>query len=276
MNFQRSMLRALVAWVLLSGAAHTAHAQEAADKPFEPVVGQEGKDVIWVPTPQVLVEKMLDLARVTPKDFVMDLGSGDGRNIIAAAKRGARARGVEYNPNMIELSRRNAEQAGVADKAEFVQGDMYEADISEATVMALFLLPENLRKLTPKFLALKPGSRIVANAFGIDGWDADRTGRASGDCGSWCTALLYIVPAPVAGTWKLGEGELKLEQKFQVVTGTLSSGGRRVSVNGRLDGERITFTAGNNEYSGIVSGHTMHGRVKGMTSGPWNASRVDL
>src|SRR5688500_10286420 len=117
-------------------------AQDAAEKPCEPTVGQEGKDVIWVPTPQVLVEKMLDMAKVTPKDFVMDLGSGDGRNVIAAAKRGARALGVEYNPKMVELSKARAAKEGVADKAQFVQGDMYEADVSQATVLALFLLTQ--------------------------------------------------------------------------------------------------------------------------------------
>jgi SAM-dependent methyltransferase len=254
-----------------------ASATEATGKPFEPTVGQEGKDVVWVPTPLSLVEKMLDLARVTPQDYVMDLGSGDGRNIIAAAKRGARALGVEYNADMVELSKRNAEKGGVADKAQFVQGDMYEADISQATVMALFLLPENLRRLTPKFLALKPGSRIVANGFGIDGWEADKTERIEGDCGSWCTALLYIVPAQVAGTWRLPQGELALEQKFQTFTGTLSSGGKKVPVsNGRLNGEQITFTAAGVTYVGQVKGDTMQGRMKGTSSGPWSASRTDL
>ena len=213
-------------------AAPSALAQ-SADKPFEPAVGQEGKDVIWVPTPIALTEKMLDMAKVTPNDFVIDLGSGDGRNVIAAAKRGARGLGVEYNPNMVELSRRTAEKEGVADKAQFVQGDMYEADISQASVMALFLLPENLRRLTPKFLALKPGSRIVANGFGIDGWEADETGKSTGDCGSWCTAFLYIVPAPVSGTWRLPSGELNARTEVSDALGHAQDGG-----HGREDHER--------------------------------------
>jgi SAM-dependent methyltransferase len=270
------LLRALVAlsYFCLAGAAM---ATEAPDKPYEPTVGQEGKDVVWVPTPFSLVEKMLDLAKVTPQDYVMDLGSGDGRNVIAAAKRGARALGVEYNADMVELSRRNAAKAGVDERAQFVQGDMYEADISEATVMALFLLPENLRRLTPKFLALKPGSRIVANGFGIDGWEADKTERIEGDCGSWCTALLYIVPAKVAGTWRLAQGELALEQKFQTVSGTLSVADKKVPVtSGRLNGDQITFTAGGVTYVGRVKGDTMQGRTKGSSSGPWTASRTDL
>src|SRR5262245_43490893 len=175
----------------------------AQTKPYEPSVGQPGKDVVWVPTPAELVEKMLDMAKVTPQDFVMDLGSGDGRNVIAAAKRGARAVGVEYNPDMVALSRRNAAREGVSDKATFVEGDMYTADISQASVMALFLLTENLNRLAPKFLDLKPGSRVVINGFGFDGWDPDETARAEGDCGSWCTAHLFYVPAKVEGTWHL-------------------------------------------------------------------------
>ena len=158
-----------------------------------PYVGQPGKDVIWVPTPHVLVEKMLDMARVTPQDYVMDLGSGDGRNVIAAAKRGARALGVEYDRTLYEVALKNAREAGVAERARFVEGDMFEADISAATVLALFLLPDNLQKLRPKFERMKPGTRIVTNGFPIDGWSAKETGTADGDCGSWCTAYLYIV-----------------------------------------------------------------------------------
>jgi len=158
-----------------------------------PYVGQPGKDVIWVPTPQVLVEKMLDMARVTPQDYVMDLGSGDGRNVIAAAKRGARALGVEYDRSLYQVAVKNAREAGVAERAQFVEGDMFEADISAATVLALFLLPDNLQKLKPKFERMKPGTRIVVNAFPIEGWTAKETGTAEGDCGSWCTAYLYIV-----------------------------------------------------------------------------------
>jgi hypothetical protein len=158
-----------------------------------PYVGQPGKDVVWVPTPHALVEKMLDMARVTPQDYVMDLGSGDGRNIIAAARRGARALGVEYDRELLHLSRRNAAEAGVAERALFVEGDMFEADISPATVLALFLLPDNLKRLKPKFERMKPGTRIVTNGFPIDGWTPKETGTADGDCGSWCTAYLYIV-----------------------------------------------------------------------------------
>jgi SAM-dependent methyltransferase len=240
-----------------------------AEKPYEPVVGQAGKDVVWVPTPPALVEKMLDMAKVTSQDFVMDLGSGDGRNIIAAAKRGARALGVEYNDDMVKLSQGIAAKEGVADKASFVQGDMYEADISQATVLALFLLTENLNKLTPKFLQLRPGTRIVANGFGIDGWDADETGRAEGDCGSWCTAYLFIVPARVEGSWRMAQGQLTLQQKFQKLSGTLNMGGTSVPIaDGRLHGDVISFTVGGASYTGRVSGDTMQGN-----DGAWSAKK---
>jgi SAM-dependent methyltransferase len=269
----RRVIKLMLASCFVSIAFSTVLAQEIRN-PFEPVEGQPGKDVVWVPTPPVLVEKMLDMARVTPRDYVMDLGSGDGRNVIAAAKRGARALGVEYNPDMVELSRRIAIKEGVADKATFVQGDMYEADISRATVLALFLLTENLNTLVPKFLNLNPGSRIVVNGFGIDGWNADETGRADGECGSWCTAYLYIVPARVAGTWHLPRGRLTLEQKFQEITGTLSSGGTSAPItNGRLRGNQISFTVGGADYVGHVDGDTMSGDLKGSATGDWRAVR---
>ncbi len=269
MKISRRWFRKLLVLCFIPFAAGAALAQDAG-KPFLPTVGQEGKDVVWVPTPLVLVEKMLDLAKVTPQDYVMDLGSGDGRNIIAAARRGARALGVEYNPDMVELSRREAAKQGVADKAQFVQGDMYEADISQATVMALFLLPENLGKLTPKFLDLKPGSRMVLNGFGVPGWDADVTERAEGDCESWCTAMLYIVPAKVAGAWRLPKGELQLEQKFQKLTGTLTLGGASAPIkDGLMKGDQITFTAGGTKYAGRVNGDSISG-----AGGAWPAARI--
>jgi SAM-dependent methyltransferase len=163
-----------------------------------PYVGQPGKDVVWVPTPPVLVEKMLDMAKVTSRDYVIDLGSGDGRNVIAAAKRGARALGVEYDRELLALARKNATEAGVGERARFVEGDMFEADISGATVLALFLLPDNLQRLKPKFSRLPRGTRIVTNGFPIDGWEAKEVDKVDGDCGSWCTAYLYVVGETVS------------------------------------------------------------------------------
>jgi SAM-dependent methyltransferase len=233
-------------------------------------VGQEGKDVVWVPTPAALIEKMLDMARVTPKDFVMDLGSGDGRNIIAAAKRGVQGLGVEYNADLVEYSKNSAAKEGVSDKARFVQGDMYEADISKATVLALFLLTENLNRLAPKFLNMRPGTRIVVNGFRIDDWEIDETGRADGDCGSWCTAYLYIVPAKVAGTWRLPKGEVTLSQKVNLIAGMYTADGASVPItNAKLRGTQIGFTAGGVSYAGRVNGDAMSG-----ANGSWSANRV--
>jgi SAM-dependent methyltransferase len=245
---------------------------------FQPEVGQPGKDVVWVPTPAATVDKMLDLAKVTPQDFVIDLGSGDGRNVIAAAKRGATALGVEYNPDMVTLSQRAAAKEGVSDKATFVEGDMFAADFSKATVLALFLLPDNMRTLRPKFLALKPGTRIVANTFGIDGWEPDVRETASGDCDAWCTVLLWIVPARVGGTWRLPEGTLTIQQNFQKLTGTLrtDAGNVETITDGRMSAEQITFTAGPAEYTGQVNGDRLEGTFKsGNQTGTWTATRAN-
>jgi SAM-dependent methyltransferase len=258
-----SILAALLVSALTAGTA-AAQQTQTQTQPFEPQVGQAGKDVVWVPTAEALVEKMLDLAKITPQDVVMDLGSGDGRNVIGAAKRGARAVGFEFNPQMVELSRANAKKAGVADRATFVEGDMYEADISKATALVLFLLPVNLEKLTPKFLDLKPGTRIVDNTFAIPGWEPDVTERLETDCQTWCSALLWIVPAKVHGSWRLPDGEITFDQKFQVVTGSVkTAGGSGQIENGKLNGEEITFIAGGNQYTGRVTGDTIQGRVKG-------------
>jgi SAM-dependent methyltransferase len=253
-----------------------AYAQEP-QQPFQPQSGQAGKDVVWVPSPPAMVSKMLEMAQVTPKDFVMDLGSGDGRNIIAAAKLGARALGVEFNPDMVALSRRLATEAGVADKAQFVEGDMYAADISKATVLALFLLPVNLNKLAPKFLDMTPGSRIVGNTFGIDGWEPDDriSLDQSSDCSSWCEVLLWIVPAKAAGTWKMANGTMTLTQEFQMIKGSITVDGTTYTIpNTALNGPDITFIAGGFTYTGKVNGNQIEGTF--MTPAgpkPWRAVR---
>ena len=250
----RSIRSAAMA-VCLSLVAAVAFGQ-TKPKPYEPQSGQEGKDVVWVPTPQVLVEKMLDLAKVTPQDFVMDLGSGDGRTVITAAKRGARAMGVEYNPDMVELSNRNATSAGVNGKATFVKADLFETDLSKASVITMFLLPQINLKLRPKILDLKPGTRIVSNSFTMEDWEADQTETITENCVSWCTALLWIVPAKVTGTWTSPQGDLVLTQTFQKVSGTL--GGKPIA-DGRLNGDQLTFTAGGAKQTAKVNGNTMQG-----------------
>jgi len=240
-------------------------------KPFEPVVGQAGKDVVWVPSPEETVLKMMEMGKITAQDYVIDLGSGDGRNVIAAAKRGARALGVEYNQDMVDLSKRRATEAGVTDKAQFVQGDMYEADISKASVMALFLLPQNLNKLRPKFLALKPGSRIVSNTFTIENWEPVESETVP-NCTSWCTVLLYIVPANVGGAWQMPQGTLTLQQDAQDVSGTLGSS---AIADAKLRGEELTFNAGGTRYTGRVNGDTIEGTAtNGSNQTRWRATRA--
>ena len=269
MNFARRTVRFMVPALVVTLGASTAWAQ-ATQKPFEPQVGQAGKDVVWVPTPQTLVDKMLDMAKVTPQDFVMDLGSGDGRTVITAAKRGARAMGIEYNPDMVALSERNAKTAGVTDKATFVKADLFETDLSKASVITMFLLPSINMKLRPKILDLKPGTRVVSNSFTMEDWEPDQTEVVKDDCTNYCTALLWIVPAKVEGIWSLPQGELAVTQQFQKLTGTL---GPTPISNARLHGDEITFTVGNAKYTGKVTGNSMKGTITGGPGGSWTATK---
>ena len=247
-------------WIAIAAAVMcVAQSAAAQTQVFVPEVGQPGKDVVWVPSPPETVEKMMEVGQVTPQDFVIDLGSGDGRNVIAAAKRGARGLGVEYNPDMVNLSKRNAAEAGVSDRAQFVQGDMFAADFSNATVLALFLLPSNLLQLREKIFNLRPGTRVVLNTFAIQDWTPDEQVTLD-NCTSWCTVMLNIVPAKVAGTWKLPQGELKLTQDYQVVSGTMQTGdGAAIPVNGRLRGADLTLIAEKNEFKGRVNGNVIEG-----------------
>lgn len=251
-----------VSLVLAGGA----WAQSSAE-PFEPYSGQAGKDVVWVPTPDATVEATLDLAGLKPDDYAIDLGSGDGRMIIAAARRGARGHGVEYNPQMVEYSTKRAREAGVADRAQFVQGDMYVADISKASVLPLFLLTQNLDQLVPNFLTLRPGTRIVTVTYTITDWDYDESAEVGPGCNAWCKVFKYIVPANANGAWKLGDAELVVNQKFQKFTGKL---GQAAIENGRLHGDEISFTAGGVEYYGAVKG----GEIHGVRPNAWRATRT--
>ena len=266
---------ALALLLSLSTAFAFSQAQKAPAPAYEPQVGQEGKDVVWVPTPQALVDKMLDMAKVTPQDYVMDLGSGDGRTVITAAKRGARAMGVEYNPEMVELSRKNAIAAGVGERATFVKADLFETDFSQATVITMFLLPQINVKLRPKILDLRPGTRVVSNTFTMEDWETDATETVGADCQTWCTALFWIVPAKVGGTWRLPQGELRLTQNYQMVSGTLTAGGQLTPVTGKLRGDQLTLTAGTQEYSGVVRGNAIEGTLRASSgTTPWRAARA--
>jgi SAM-dependent methyltransferase len=247
---------------------------------YQPTVGQPGKDVIWVPTPEELIVQMLDMAKVTEKDILFDLGSGDGRIVIAAAKRGARATGIEYNPDMVALSKANALKEGVSAKASFVNGDIFETDFSQATVITMYLLPDLNLKLRPKILDMKPGTRVVSHAFSMDDWDPDNTANVEGR-----TAYFWIVPAKVAGTWTWqspsGPAELTLRQIFQKIEGTLAINGKSLPVkDAKLEGTKISFTAGDTpattlDYSGNVTGNTIAGTSKAGAAPEtkWTAER---
>jgi SAM-dependent methyltransferase len=251
---------------------------EAAYSNYEPIPHQDGKDVVWVPTAQALADKMLALAKVTSQDYVIDLGSGDGRIVITAAKLGARSLGIEYNPDLVALSKRIAAKEGVSDKTQFIQADLFKSDFSQATVLTMFLLPEINLELRPTILNLKPGTRIVSNSFNMSEWTPDNTVAVSPQEGcdnAYCEAYLWIVPAKVEGKWKLPQGELWLNQSFQMISGTFKTGSNVVAItNGRLNGDLISFTAGDALYTGKVIGNTMQGTFKfGGSTVPWNAIR---
>ncbi len=222
-----------------------------------------------------MVQKMLDMAGVMASDFVVDLGSGDGRNVIAAAKRGAHAHGIEYDPDLVEFSKRQARKAGVSDKTSFERGDVFVTDFSKATVVVLFLTPEMNRRLRPKLLNLKPGARVVANTFAIGDWNPDQLSTMD-NCERFCTARLWIVPAKVGGIWKLPQGELMLKQVYQSFSGTLKNGDGTLPIAGRLRGDQVNFRGGKTQYTAQVDGNVMEGlaRTAGVDS-KFRASRIE-
>ena len=236
--------------VLVLTAATLAVSPAAAQQkdPFEPQLNQPGKDVQWVPTPPALVERMLDLAKLTPDDRLVDLGSGDGVLVIAAEKRVARARGIEYDGRLVDIARKKAREAGVESRTRFERGDLFKTYFSEASVVTSFLLPSMNLRLRPTFLAMKPGTRIVANTFALADWEPDETAEIQ-PCERWCKAMLWIVPARIGGTWRTPKGPLVLTQKFQSFTGTL---GDEAVENGRIHGDEIAFTVGATSYKGRV------------------------
>lgn len=264
----------LVLVLILAGFSLRAQQQQVSSG-YVPEVGQQGKDVVWVPTPQELVDKMLLIAKVTPEDFLIDLGSGDGRTVISAARLGARAMGIEYNPEMVALSKKNAELAGVGSKTEFLEQDLYLTDLSKATVITMFLLPEINLKLRPRLLDLKPGTRIVSNTFTMADWEPDMEVTTEENWNSWNNALLWIVPAKVEGKWKFGKGELNITQSFQFIHGTLTQNGRSATISdGRLNGSEITFTADGMVYTGKVEGNRIAGTaVSNGNKQDWMATR---
>jgi hypothetical protein len=255
------VLRSLIVILFICVNVALSAQEQTQSNTFVPHVGQAGKDVIWVPTPSELVNKMLEIAEVTSNDFLIDLGSGDGRTVIAAAKLGARAIGIEYNPDMVELSMKNAKESGVSDKTKFIKADLFEYDLSDATVITMFLLPEINLKLRPKLLDLKPGTRIVSNTFTMGEWEPDLEVTTDDNMQSWYTALMWIIPAKVEGTWKLEGGELTIRQTFQMISGTFKKDNKISNItDGRLKGDAITFGYNGATYEGRVDGtKTMFG-----------------
>jgi SAM-dependent methyltransferase len=263
--------------IMLSSSLLDLYSQDQSGKSgFVPHVGQPGKDVIWVPTPPELVDKMLEIAGLTENDYLIDLGSGDGRTVIAAAKLGAHALGIEYNPDMVELSKKKAEEEGVSSRTKFIRADLFDCDLSEATVITMFLLPDINLKLRPRLLDLKPGTRVVSNTFTMGEWEPDYETMTDGNLDSWYTALLWIIPAKVEGVWNLGSGVLTLYQEFQMVYGTLKEADKTCDITeGRLNGDLITFNVNGAEYLGKVAGKTtMSGTmISGSVKKEWKAGR---
>ena len=243
---------------------------------FQPKEGLEGKNVPYITTPQILVEKMLKLAKITPKDFLIDLGSGDGRLVITAAKFGTRALGIEYNPDLVKLSEKNARKEGVTNMAQFIKADLYEYDFSKATVISMFLLPEINMKLRPKLLNLKPGTRIVTNTFTMQEWHYDEVAQTGDISNRWNTAYLWIIPSKVEGKWILPpEGELIFKQEFQMLTGSMIVGSKKLTITeGKLRGNEITFMANGAIYTGVVTDSKIEGTfTSGGNTKKWSATR---
>jgi len=253
----------------------------AQQKPYEPQVGQAGKDVIWVPTPDEVVDRMLRMAQTTPNDYVVDLGAGDGKIAIAAAKKfGARSLGIEYNPEMAKHAQGNVEKAGVTGRARIMQGDIFATNFSDATVVTMYLLPGLNMKLRPTLLAMRPGTRVVSHSFTMEDWEADEISSMDGR-----RAYFWVVPANVHGGWAMESGgeknELVFEQRFQKIEGTIGLGHTQGGLrDARLRGFNISFAWVDNngvqrQYTGRVIGGRMEGSYRGDngSEGRWSATK---
>jgi len=278
----RALLKNLAAILAAAAlvAAPSAHAQQ---REFQPQVGQQGKDVVWVPTPDEVVERMLAMAQTRPEDYVIDLGAGDGKIAIAAAKKfGARSLGVEYNPDMVKHAQRNAQVAGILGRAQILQGDIFATDFSQATVLTLYLLPSLNMKLRPQILTMRPGTRVVAHAFNMEDWEPDEVSDVEGR-----RTFLWIVPANVTGRWAMevnsgGNSEkfdLRLDQRYQKIEGAALLGSVEAGLREpRLNGPNISFAYVDNkgvrrDLTGRVAGGRMEGsfRADGGQEGRWTA-----
>lgn len=251
---------------------------------YQPLKAQSGKDVMWMPTPNKIVDEMLDMARVNSTDLVYDLGSGDGKIPIAAAKRfNAQAVGIEFNPNMAALARRQALQAGVSDRVTIVTGDIFEEDFSNATVVTLYLLTKLNIKLKPKLLSMKPGTRIVSNTFGMGSWEPDAIIFSDGEAAGY----FWIVPANVEGRWQItglpnaADAQIRLIQKSQKVDGDFLEGNAMTQrFEGKLRGSQLTFEYRNADqqlqtFVGEVGKNNIHGTIKQVPGSVVTASKIE-
>lgn len=279
----RLLYTLFMALAVLLGQVPTAHAQRPPGR-YRPTAGQAGKDVVWMPTAQASLDGMFAMARLTPADRFVELGSGDGRVSITAAQQfGVRALGVEYDPQLVSLARHHAEAAGVSDRVSFIEGDLFDVDLSSADVISLYLLPHLNLKLRPRLLALPAGTRVISQSFGMGDWRPDERRMRSGS-----ESFLWIVPAKVEGEWCLkhedGDSvQLALRQHYQFIVGTARRGrGALRLIDPRLSGAHIRFVLasrpeGRREYVGRIEGDRMDGTVRRAGRAPtaWSASRVD-
>jgi hypothetical protein len=242
----QSIHRALSTFIFVSCSVFLLQACSVLQsETYVPKRGQMGKDVMWLPTNDDLVFKMLDAAQVGPRDELVDLGAGDGKIPIAAARQfGARAWGIEYNKDLAALAQRNAQRAGVAERVRIVHGDIFKEDFSKATVVTMYLLEELNAQLRPTILAMKPGTRVLSNTFSMGDWEPDQVIRVSNG-----TGYFWTVPANVAGLWTLsgldenGNATLKLEQSFQRLGGSLTLQGKTQNLLGaRIEGSVLHFS----------------------------------
>lgn len=262
---------ALVAASLLNVAQAQPKSRADCEKLYKPTVGQSGKDVVWVPTPDELVRRMLSMAKVTDKDFVIDLGAGDGKIAIAAAKApfSANSMGIEYNPDMVKLAQCMVQVEGVANKTRVVQGDIFKEDFSKADVVTMYLLPELNLCVRHRILGMKPGTRVTSHQFTMGDWKADETAEIE-----FRTAYLWIVPGRVAGTWSFKDtGNMQfgvtLTQNFQEISGEVTlANGKQPLVGATLRGTDIRFAFNDPQgatrtFTGSLAGNRLIGTLRG-------------
>ena len=258
---RRSTAVALAGLLAAATVSVDAKDRRECDRDYKPQVGQSGKDVVWVPTPDEVVQRMLRMAKVTPQDTVYDLGAGDGKIAIAAGKIGATSVGIEYNPDMARLAQCYVQAENLAGKTRIIQGDVFKEDFSKASVVTMYLLPELNLRLRPTILTMKPGPRVTSHQFTMGDWEPDETAEID-----YRSAYLWIVPAKVEGAWTLREQgsnaqyAVNLTQKYQKITGDVAAGSaKQPLVGATVRGEEIRFAF--NDDKGVT--RTLTGTVRG-------------